>query len=84
MVVNDMNKPWYKSLTVVGALVLGICIILDYVLGNYAPAEIAEQVAEVTVLVKPAAGFTTVIGLRRAVGVKDEGAKPPTLPGGTK
>lgn len=74
-----MNKPWYKSLTIVGILVFVICVLLDYLLGNFAPVEIHDSVSQVTIPVKAAATFTTVLGLRRAVGVKDEGAKPPEL-----
>lgn len=79
-----MNKPWYQSLTVIGLLILAICVIVDYLLGNYGPQEIFDKVHQVTQPVEGAATFTTVIGLRRAVGVKDEGAKPPTLTGGTQ
>ena len=74
-----MNKPWYKSLTLISCLVFIGCVLAEYYLGKFGPPEIHDQIIQITVPVKAAAVFTTVLGLRRTVGVKDEGVKAPTL-----
>ena len=72
-------KDMFKSLTVKSGFVWIVAILIDYYTKEYGAAEIYKQVHQIVVPVVAASSFTFVIGLRRAVGVKDNGVKPPPL-----
>jgi hypothetical protein len=55
-----MAKPWYQSLTIKGALLTGLSVLLHPAVFDILPAKVATAVSVI-------GGVTTTIGLRRAI-----------------